>query len=84
MPRNQHINRFTFAQLTYSRQFDNNIVMRSSSVDSSDSDNSAERERQFKRIYAKQLKKKQALEQKRQEKEREKEKNRPLLGPVKD
>lgn len=58
--------------------------MRSSSIDSSDSDNSLERERQFKMIYAKQLKKKQALEQKRLEKEKEKERSRPFFGAVKN
>lgn len=35
-------------------------------------------------IYAKQLKKKQALEQKRLEKEKEKERSRPFFGAVKN
>jgi hypothetical protein len=45
-------------------------IMRSSSPEScDDSDSSAERGKQFKIIYTKQLKKKQALELKRKEKE---------------
>jgi hypothetical protein len=44
--------------------------MRNESIDSSDSENSFERDRQYQKIYAKQIKKRQALELKRTEKER--------------
>lgn len=46
--------------------------MHNESIDSSDSENSFEKERQYQKIYAKQMKKRQAIEIKRAEKERDK------------